>query len=229
MKGVFITGTDTGVGKTVVGCALVRALRARGVDVGVAKPVESGCSPGPDGALLPADATALREATGNADSLESVCPFRFAAPLAPALAAQHAGASPTLDSLTEAVRAVGARHAFTVVEGAGGLLVPLSGDALVVDLIAALGLPVLIVARSGLGTQNHSLLTLEALRHRDLEVAAVVMNDGAGSVDGDPSRAENGTIVSSLGEVHVVGPLPHVPDPGVALATALEALAGRLV
>ncbi len=175
-RGLFVTGTDTGVGKTVVTCALARALRARGRAVGVMKPVETGV--GPDG---PADALALRRAAASDAPLERICPQRFALPAAPTVAAAVEGRTVDLAAIHRAYDALRAEHDFVLVEGAGGLLVPLTQQATMADLAVDLGLPLLVVARAALGTINHTALTLEACRARKLPVAGVVIchADGA--------------------------------------------------
>jgi len=155
VAGVFVTGTDTGVGKTVVATALVTALRERGVDVGVMKPCETGV--GPDG---PLDALALAAAAGEPDPIDAVCPWPLPVPAAPSVAAALAGRPLDLDAIGRAYRALAGRHAFTVVEGAGGLLVPIHEEASMADLAAGLDLPLLVVVRTALGTINHTLLTL---------------------------------------------------------------------
>jgi dethiobiotin synthetase len=183
-RGLFVTGTDTGVGKTVVACALARALRARGVDVGVMKPVETGV--GADG---PSDALALRAAAGGDDPLDLLCPQRFALPAAPIVAAAHAGARLDLDAIRRAFDGLRERHAFLVVEGAGGLLVPLARGIAMAELARELALPVVVVARAALGTINHTLLTLEACRSRGLPVAGVVISHASGPLS--PADAAN--------------------------------------
>lgn len=169
-RGVFIGGTDTGVGKTRVGVALVRALRARGLRVGAMKPVETGV--GDEG---PADARALREAAGGSDPLDDVCPQRFAMPAAPSVAARAEGRSLDLTAIDAAHARLRERHDFLVVEGAGGLLVPLDTEHCMADLARRFGLPLLLVARAALGTINHTRLTLEAARARGLEIAGLVV------------------------------------------------------
>ena len=174
--GFFVTGTDTAVGKTVVTCALVRALRARGLDVGAMKPVETGV-----GDAGPLDALALRAAAGDVDALEDVCPQRFALPAAPTVAAAAEAREVDLRAIEAAHARLAARHAWLVVDGAGGLLVPAACGASMADLAARLGHPLIIVARARLGTLNHTALTLEAARRRGLTVAglAICHADGA--------------------------------------------------
>ena len=174
-RGVFVTGTDTGVGKTVVACALARGLRARGVDVGVMKPIETGV--GPDG---PSDAQRLRDAAGVDDPIGTICPIQLALPAAPTAAARDAGSALDLRVIDASFAALRARHDWLVVEGAGGLLVPVAPRVVMADLARRLRLPLLVVARAALGTLNHTRLTLEVARLRGLAVAGVVVCHTAG-------------------------------------------------
>jgi dethiobiotin synthetase len=176
-RGVFVTGTDTGVGKTVVACALVRGLRARGVDVGVMKPIETGV--GADG---PCDALALIEASGAGDPLDDVCPQRFALPAAPTVAAAAEGRAVDLGAVRTAFHRVRARHDCVVAEGAGGLLVPAAEGLSMGDLARELRLPLLLVARAALGTINHTLLSLEVAAARGLDVLGVVISHASGRI-----------------------------------------------
>jgi dethiobiotin synthetase len=175
MAGVFITGTDTGVGKTFVTCALARGLRAAGIDVGVMKPVETGVP-----AAGPEDARALIAAASVTDPIEQVCPLQFDLPAAPEASARFAGQPADLAPILDAWQILSARHEFMLVEGAGGLLVPFDAETNMADLAARLGLPVLVVARASLGTINHTLLTLEACAQRGLEVLGVVVSHATG-------------------------------------------------
>jgi dethiobiotin synthetase len=220
-RGCFVTGTDTGVGKTRVGCGLAAALRTRGVDVGVLKPVETGV--GEDG---PADAIALRAAAGSSDPLEDVCPQRFALPAAPTVAAAAEDRRVDLGAVLAAFGRIAARHDFVLVEGAGGLLVPAAEGASMADVASQLALPLLVVARGALGTINHTLLTLEAAAARRLDVLGVVISHA----DGELSPADSANLVALrtalgprlLGEVPPLA--PGSPPPPHALAAAV----GRL-
>ncbi len=178
-RGFFVTGTDTGVGKTVVACALVRQLAARGVDVGAMKPIETGV-----GEQGPLDALALQAAAGGVDSLDDVCPQRFSLPAAPTVAAIAEARQVEIWAIRRAFERLSARHDCVVVEGAGGLLVPASEEYSMADLARELKLPLLIVARAALGTINHTLLTLEAAVARGLSVAGVVISHSAGPLSG---------------------------------------------
>lgn len=175
MSGLFVTGTDTGVGKTVVSCALARGLRTSGVDVGVMKPAETGVpQTGPE------DARALVAAAGVEDPIELVCPLRYDMPAAPEASARAEGRKASLDPILDAYTTLAARHDFMLVEGAGGILVPFDRETTMADLAGRLGLPLLVVARASLGTINHTLLTLEACASRGLEVEGVVLSHATG-------------------------------------------------
>lgn len=175
MRGVFITGTDTGVGKTRIGAALAHLLIGRGLRVRPRKPVESGCPTGPDG-LVPQDAAVLREAAGCTEPLERICRYRLQAPLAPERAAELEGTTLDLGRLHAACLAGIGSGDFLLVEGAGGFYSPLARGALNADLAGGLGLPVLVVAADRLGTLNHTLLTVEAVRMRGLALAGLILN-----------------------------------------------------
>lgn len=208
--GVFITGTDTGVGKTVAGCAIAEALRRRGIDVGVMKPIETGV-----GAQGPLDAIALIEAAGVNDPIELVCPQRFELPAAPNVAAAREGRSVDVPAIRAAFQALRARHAFLLVEGAGGLLVPIASDFTMADLMAEMELPILVVARGTLGTVNHTLLTLEAIERRGLPLAGIVVSHGPRRISG--AEEENLVALRELlgtrlvGEIEPVSPEASVP------------------
>ena len=171
-SGVFITGTDTGIGKTVIACHLIKVLEETGLKVAVRKPVESGCLIGEHG-LIAEDATRLASALVSAPSTEQVCPYRYKAETSPERAAMLAGTTHTIVQLAACCYC---EEQFVVVEGAGGLLSPIAADGLNVDLISALGFPAIVVSPDRLGCINHILLTLEALAARHLKVIAVVLN-----------------------------------------------------
>lgn len=227
MIGLFVTGTDTGVGKTTVACALLAAARARGLRAAAMKPVETGCADpsDPSAALIPADAMALEQAAlGHAPSATPTSNvFRFAAPLAPSVAAEREGgvvSIPAIQRAADRIRSLAPD--LLLVEGAGGLLVPLSNDADMTDLARALALPLLLVARDGLGTINHTLLTLEAAATRRIPVAAVILSAvQPGTADTDWKR--NQLEIHRRGRIPVLGRLPHIPGAPLAeLAAAAE-------
>ena len=196
-SGFFITGTDTGVGKTAVAAGLVRALRARGMDVGVMKPVSAGKSN---------DARALREAASVRDAMEEINPVSLQAPVSPNVAARLEEKKVDLDAVLETYARLRSNHSCMIVEGVGGLLVPVGEDFSVVDLAARTGLPLIVVARTTLGTINHTLLTLEAAAARDLKVCGVVYCAAqAGPVDiaaqTSPDVVTRRSGVPSLGSI----------------------------
>ena len=180
MHGFFVTGTDTGVGKTRVATAFAHALGLRGLRVQVRKPVESGV----DARTGPADAQALRVAAGAHEALDTVCALTLRAALSPERAAALEGVELPLSRLVEGTQQRDvARDGLLLVEGAGGFYSPIATGALNADLAAALGLPVIVVAADRLGALNHVLLTVEAVQRRGLEVAAIVLSRPAPVVD----------------------------------------------
>ncbi len=174
--GLFVTGTDTGVGKTFITAAIARCLRAAGIRVGVCKPVATGATLR-DGRLVSEDTLRLAEAAGVQDRLERVTPWVFAEPAAPPVAAANEGLSLELAKLTSAVTWWEQGSEVVLVEGVGGLLCPLTEQETIADLAAALSYPLLVVARATLGTLNHTLLTLEVAAQRGLRIAGVVLNE----------------------------------------------------
>jgi dethiobiotin synthetase len=214
-QGFFVTGTDTGVGKTVVACALVRALRGRGIDAGAMKPVETGV-----GAPGPLDALALRAAAGDADPLEDVCPQRFALPAAPTVAAAAEGRKVDLAAIEAALARLAARHALLVVEGAGGLLVPAADGVAMADLAAGLRFPLVIVARASLGTINHTRLTVEAARQRGLSIAGIAICHATGPLSA--ADAENLGLLRADPGAPLVGEIAPLAPAELPAADALD-------
>jgi len=207
-RGIFITGTDTGVGKTVVAAVLARLLCMRGVAVGVMKPVTSGCR-AEDGRLVSDDALLLCQAAGVACS-DDVAPYLLREPVAPAEAARQDGVVIDFARIGAAFDRLAVAHDFVIVEGAGGLMVPLAGGLLVADLARQLGLPLLVVARPDLGTINHTVLTCFTAQQMGLKVAGVVINNFPES----PGLAERSAAhhIGSLCGAAVLGIWPHRDD-----------------
>lgn len=207
-RGIFITGTDTGVGKTLVSAALAVALKKQGCTVGVMKPVETGVSTSK--ADL-ADAARLRAVIDSKDRLEAVSPYRFTSPVAPLAAAQAERRAIDPDIIRKIYRLLADRYDSVVVEGVGGVLVPITPTTDVTNLIARLKLPVVIVGRSGLGGINHARLTIEALRRRKIPIAALILNQTQ-PTRSKTARIQERTTVELLqkqAEVPVLGPLPY--------------------
>lgn len=213
---IFIAGTDTGVGKTIITGAITAALCAEGCNVGVWKPVQSGAIIG-DGN---SDAERLIQYSGlNEVTPAEIAPYSFRTPLAPMLAAKAEDVRLTTVALYEAGKSLFQRFDALLVEGAGGIAVPLTEDALVVDWIAEFNMKVLIVARSGLGTINHTLLTAAMLRHKGIDIIGVILNDGARTagwsvqqdeqdMNSDPSMTSNGQMIEWYGGVKILGSFP---------------------
>lgn len=175
MRGYFITGTDTEIGKTTVAAALVAALVARNVKTGVMKPVASGCERTNDG-LRNTDALQLIEASGQAPDYPAVNPYAFEPPIAPHVAAAQAGVRISIPDIVNGARQLAEANDLVVVEGVGGFRVPLGPDADTADLAVALELPVILVVGMRLGCINHALLTVEAIRSRGLELVGWIAN-----------------------------------------------------
>ena len=176
-KGILITATDTGAGKTYVTCLLGRRLRREGNAVVPLKPVESGCEPGADGRPFPADAAALRDAFAPDLAVSSVCLYAFSAPLSPHLAARAEGISVDLSRILKAADEAAKASDLLLVEGAGGITVELTEGYTFADLARDLSFPVLIVAGNRLGMLNHLKLTIHFLRSEGIPLFGVILND----------------------------------------------------
>ena len=201
VRGLFISGTDTEVGKTFFTSALASYLRSQHMDVGVFKPVATGGAPNEDAELL-------ISASGSSDSLEAINPVCLPDPLSPNVAADLVNQPIDLDPVLRGYARLRARHEITLVEGVGGLLVPILDNFSVADLALELDLPLLSVARSALGTINHTLLTLEAAAARRLEVRGVIFNTLASS---PPSKAAETSpdVISEISGIPSLGTLPY--------------------
>ena len=175
MKGVFVTGTDTDVGKTWVGCLLIKALVAKGVNVQPRKPAESGW-PDELEKLTQTDAWQLANAANQTNQLDTICPNRFPAPLSPVRAARMVDSPLYLDTITKQCTDKLQTSDFLYVEGAGGFYSPLIEDGLNADLASQLQLPIILVANNRLGCMNHVLMSHEIIQQRGLNLLAVVLN-----------------------------------------------------
>lgn len=216
--GLFIAATDTDVGKTAVACALAALLHRAGHRVGVAKPIASGCRAERDTLVNP-DAEALAHFADAPQPLDLINPVRYRQPLAPAAAAQATGRPVDQAAVVDALQRIDAESDLMIVEGLGGVLVPLDRTATALDLAAAIDYPVLVVARPGLGTLNHTALTCQAIRRAGLRLAGLVIN-GADPDSPDPSAASNPAWLARQNRTSVLATVPRAE--GVAPA------AGRL-
>lgn len=198
-RGLFITGTDTGVGKTAVSAGLASVLRKRGLSIGVMKPVAAGS---------PADAHFLRKAANVSDPIQDINPICLPHPLSPNVAAKIQGDPIDLNSILDAFARLSKAHSYLLVEGIGGLLVPIRDDLSVADLASMLGLPLLLIARTTLGTINHTLLTLEAAAARNLEVRGVIYNTTRPSPS-NMTTLTNPEVINLISGIPCLGTLPH--------------------
>lgn len=209
MAGLFITATDTEVGKTVITGAIAAGMRARGLDVGVMKPLASGGVADKGGKLVSEDAAFLMKAAGVGDDEgHLVNPVCLEPALTPAVAARVSGVTIDMAGIIEAYHQMAKRHKFVLVEGVGGITAPLWNDYLVADLARDIGLPLLVVARPNLGTINHTVLTAEYARQRWLKTAGVVLNGWDESKAGILEQS-NAEYIARLTGLPILGKFPR--------------------
>ena len=221
--GLFITGTDTGVGKTLVTAALARHYHRRGLKVGVMKPCETGVA---DTSQPGEDARLLRWAAGSCDDDQAIAPYRLKEPLAPSLAAERAGVVIDPRHIADNLAKIRTGKDLVLVEGAGGLMVPLRGGYLMADLVRELELPLYVVSRASLGTINHTLLTIFAARAMELPVAGFMIN----RMPSKPGIAEQEAPhqLASLASADLFGVLPEVAGSAEDRVEQLAEAIGRL-
>jgi dethiobiotin synthetase len=207
-RGLLVTGTDTGVGKTCVASLVARDSRERGLQVGVYKPVCSGAEYGVDGELFWPDVEELSQATDGAYPRDRICPQKFCAPVAPPVAARLEGREVDDALLFDGARWWQERVDLLIVEGVGGLLCPLSNTKTVADLAEQLQLPLLIVVRLGLGSINHTLLTVEVARSRQLPIAGIVLNE-VQQPDKSADELDEPAEISKRCGVPILGVMQH--------------------
>jgi dethiobiotin synthetase len=223
--GIFVTGTDTGVGKTLASLALIAAFRKTGLKVGAMKPIETGV--GEDG---PLDAIALRDAAGSTDPLATICPQQFALPAAPNAAANAEDREVDLAAIDAAYETLAKGRDLMVVEGAGGLLVPIRDDWTMAELAHRLDLPLLVVARASLGTINHTALTLEVAASKALPVLGVIISHA----DGPISAADASNLLALkqflgerlIGEIPPLVPTEALPSDAIDIDALTQRLRG---
>ncbi len=207
-KACFITGTDTGVGKTTIAASLARGFRKVGIRVGVMKPVETGCELR-DSALIGPDAALLREAAAAETPLDIINPYSFIPPISPGLAARQAGVDIEFDLIGAAYEEIKKDSDVIIVEGAGGLLSPLGDGKVMADLAAFLKIPLLIVAPSRIGVINQCMLTVSAARKKGLALRGIILNHPKPPDDGDKSLDSNLEEVEINTGEEVLGEIPY--------------------
>lgn len=208
MKSFFVTGTDTGVGKTTVTSALCAYCSIeKGLNVGVMKPFESGLSLyGKDS--LPWDAISLKEASGSQDDLALINPYAFETPVAPQAASELEHVQIDLENLDMIYGRLKKEHEVVFIEGAGGILVPIKKNFFFCDLMKRWKTSVIVISRLGLGTINHTLLTCRFLKIEGIRVAGVILNDTEGKTDA--ATKTNPDILSRYLDVPLMGIFPHI-------------------
>ncbi len=210
IQGLFITGTDTGVGKTVITATILAWLRHQGLKAGVMKPIETGvdreCSSASN-----SDALFLRECGSIEDDLTQICPIRLKPAASPFQAAAIENYTIDLDTILSAYRTLAGKHDWMLVEGIGGTRVPITRDYGVVNLMRDLGLPVVVVARYQLGTLNHTLLTLDVLKQNDIPVKGVIFNR-SGPEAPDAIEQDQPRLIEELSEAKILGEFPYIKN-----------------
>ena len=206
-KGIFVTGTDTGVGKTLVAGGIARILSQDGQRVGVFKPVASGCTHQYEG-LVNADSDFLRMCSGCDFELSVISPVGFVTPAAPVVCQERERRSVDFGAVAAAYKKICTESNVMIVEGIGGVRVPISGDVDVIEMMKWFGLPVVVVSRPNLGTINHTLLTIDAVRGAGLELLGVVIN-GYDALSATVAEETVGDVIEEYGDVDVLSIVPR--------------------
>ena len=227
-KGVFVTGTDTGVGKTVIAAALLTLLRNKGVDAVPMKPIQTGCVRNGN-AWIAADlefCLSMSSLHVSEKEKRMMAPYRFEKPCSPHLASAQTRQKIHIERIMRAFQSLQAKYPFIVVEGAGGVLVPIDGNHTMLDLITAMALPVVLVSRTGLGTINHTLLSLRELRRAGLPEIGVVFNETSSTLRGD-IESDNVKTIERMGEIQVLGHFPFLSDLDAASHNNFTKISGK--
>lgn len=224
VRGFFITGTDTGVGKTVIAAALIQAIGFLGLKVCGMKPVETGCLKSDrvhppeaeefrakDMVLIPSDGMFLKKMAGMDDSIDLVTPIRLANPLAPFPASEIEDTPVDIEKIKKAYAELSKKYEAVVVEGIGGLLVPIKKDYFVLDLARDSGLPIIIVSRPGLGTINHTILTVNYAIKECLTVAGIIINYSL-PPEGTLAEKTNPEVIKKISPVPIIGIFPYLEN-----------------
>jgi dethiobiotin synthetase len=209
-KGFFVTGTDTGVGKTIITAALILALRRLGFKTGGMKPIETGCLQ--EGkTLIPSDGMFIKTITRMEESFDYTSPCRFLNPLAPLAAAEREKIPIDLEKIRKAYTALSEHYDALIIEGIGGLLVPITGDYFVSNLAREFGFPIIVVSKPGLGTINHTMLTVNYAVKEGLTVAGIIINYNH-PPEGTLAEKTNPDIIKKISPVPLIGIFPHLEN-----------------
>lgn len=209
-KGLFITGTDTGVGKTIIAGAIIAAFRSMGIKTGTMKPLETGCIALGKG-LQPSDGAFLKKIAQMDEPLNHITPSCFKSSLAPFVASEIEGREVELDRIRYHFAKLMDKYEALIVEGIGGLLVPIKRDYFVVNLVKELRLPVVVVARATIGTINHTLLTVNHAKKEGLDVAGIIINFSR-PPDGNIAESTNPGAIQHLTDIPLLGVFPYLRD-----------------
>ena len=214
-RGFFITGTDTGVGKTIIAGALILVIRSLGLRVCGMKPIETGCMKAERGfkdrVLETSDGMFLKETADMDDSIDVITPIRFEKPLAPFPASEIEGIPVDIDKIKKAFKYLLKKYDMVVVEGIGGLLVPIQRDYFVLDLAKDFGLPIIIVSRPGIGTINHTLLTVNYAMKEGLNVAGIILNYSR-PPENTLAEQTNPEVIRQISPVPILGVFPYLEN-----------------
>ena len=216
MNGIFITGTDTGVGKTVVAAGIAAAMRARGINVGVMKPIHTGCKTR-KGKLVPTDSLFLARSASADDPIGLITPYIFSEPLAPYAAAIKNNVVIDIERIIKSFKILCARHDYVIVEGIGGVMAPITERFYVAGLIKRLKIPALIVTRPELWTINHTMLTIGCLRERKVPVKGIVINYSRRRKN-TPAEKSCRKTLEKLSGIPIIGITPYIPDLRIKLS-----------
>ncbi len=210
-RGFFITGTDTGVGKTVVAAAIAITLKGRGLNISVMKPVETGCQRVND-TLTPGDGLFLKEMADIKEDINNITPVKFELPLAPMVASEIEGKEVKLDLVMNSFRYMINKYDALIIEGIGGLMVPVKKEYFVYNLIKEFSLPVIIVTRATLGTINHTLLSVEFLLSQGISLTGIIINCAKPPEKNNIAEKTNPDVIERLIPVPVIGVFPYLEN-----------------
>lgn len=209
-KGFFITGTDTGVGKTVITGAIIKAMRSRGIDACAMKPIETGCLR-VGNILYPSDGMFLKGIAVMDDDIKHITPYCFEKPVAPFVASEMEGTGIDIDVIGNEFKYLMKKYGSVVVEGIGGILVPIKKDYFVIDLIKQLEQPLIVVSKPSLGTINHTLLTIDYALKKGIKVAGIIINFSRPQ-DNSTAEQTNKAVLQQISPVPVIGTFPHIEN-----------------
>jgi dethiobiotin synthetase len=227
IPGVFITGTDTGVGKTFIAAKLIRSLVKNGIRAVPLKPIETGC-PVKDDKLNSVDAIELKKAAQVDVPLELVNPYTFQYPLAPSVACELEGRRIEIEKIKDVFYTLSRQFDFVVVEGAGGLMVPIVGAYFFADLAYDMALPLIVITRPGLGTINHTLLTVQAARSWGLNLFGIVINYSEPATNSLAEKT-NPTVIDLLSGVPILGIVPFSKFSNQKTEHIFDSISARLI